>query len=98
MGEAWLQASLSRLRHRLDRALPEQPARTPRRDELKREAHQLVADAGQLGLRELAGACSALEQACISEADLDPALAQARHAAARARVTAELLLAHDAHG
>lgn len=85
MGDAWVRASLVRLRERLDEAFAEASGGDVDREELKRHAHRLVSDAGQLGFRELSEACSALEEACASQTpeELGPALERARRIAER---------------
>lgn len=54
------------------------------RDELARQAHQLVSSAGVLGFTELARLCMAVERACVSSGDYEAPLAAMRVAAAEA--------------
>ncbi|HUE46758.1 MAG TPA: ATP-binding protein [Aestuariivirgaceae bacterium] len=92
MGEPWVRASLVRLKERIDEAIAEATSQAPNREQLKRQAHSLVSDAGQLGFSELSGACSTLEEACSGAAAIGPALGRARRAAGQARNKVDHLL------
>ncbi len=93
MGDAWVRESLVRLKDRIDEAFPESAPNSPDRELLKRQAHRLVSDAGQLGFCELSRACSALEEACAREVEIDPALGRAQQAAEQVKDAADHLLA-----
>lgn len=59
------------------------PAREPSR--LAQDAHILVSSSGGLSFHDLSGACAALEQACLSGAEIAVPLGTAVHAARHAR-------------
>ncbi|MEH3117009.1 MAG: Hpt domain-containing protein [Methylorubrum populi] len=61
----------------------EAPAAEPAH--LARDAHALVSSSGALSFHDLSGACAALEQACLSGAEIKAALGSAIQAARCAR-------------
>lgn len=93
MGDEWIRASLERLKERVDTMLGDPARSAVDRLHVKGEAHQIVADAGQLGFGRLSHACSMLEMACADRGDLSPVLEQARAAGRAASFTADRLLA-----
>ena len=67
------------------------PAVEPSR--LAQDAHILVSSSGGLSFHDLSGACAALEQACLSGAEIAVPLGNAVHAARHARDAIALLRA-----
>jgi len=57
------------------------------------DAHILVSSSGGLSFHDLSGACAALEQACLSGAEIAVPLGNAVHAARHARDAIALLRA-----
>jgi signal transduction histidine kinase/HPt (histidine-containing phosphotransfer) domain-containing protein/ActR/RegA family two-component response regulator len=76
---------LKRLADYVDDSFLADPEQMPDRGQIAREAHAIVSQAASLGFSELAGACSKLEQACGSGADLAGPMDKARQAYASAR-------------
>ncbi len=66
---------------------------TPETGQLARDAHALVSSSGALAFHDLSKACVALEQACLSGADIGSALTTARDAAREARAAIATLQA-----
>ncbi|CAO4185723.1 Hpt domain-containing protein [Methylorubrum aminovorans] len=67
------------------------PASEPSR--LAQDAHNLVSSSGGLSFHDLSEACAALEQACLSGAEITTPLGTAVHAARHARKAIAILRA-----
>ena len=93
MGDAWVRASLVRLKGRVEQTFNSNDHAFSR-ELLARNSHQIVSDAGQLGFHELSRACRELEEACIGAGEnLAPALERACAAGRKAVQDTERLLA-----
>ena len=92
LGDDWVRACLLRLRGNLASFLDDGAVRGGRMQALKRDAHQIVADAGQLGFSQLSFLAGELEQACARGTGFDAAMAHARAAAVRAETEISDLL------
>lgn len=97
MGEQWIRANLTRLEANIGTLLASDVGSGTSLDVagLERRAHQIVADAGQLGFPELSRRTSELEQACRHEREIVRTLEQA-HQAGRFAVTVINGLLEDA--
>lgn len=71
MGDQWVRACMLRLKDNIEPLFAASSGEPFQSADLRRRAHQIVADAGQLGFARLSRCCSELEQACSQARDPD---------------------------
>ncbi|HSF93732.1 MAG TPA: response regulator [Thermohalobaculum sp.] len=96
MGSQWVDNSLIRLAENIDKLIAARTDGERDLSELKRTAHMMVSEAGQLGFAGLSQRSSELELACTNLTGIDQAVEQVRMAGQLALGAIDSMVANDA--